>query len=544
MNPTSSPSGRSFPGLAYDSRADRVVLFGGVFMAPLDDTWTYDLATDTWTNVTPAVSPPAPWGATMVYDARWDRVVLFGAGEGYGNDTWVYDVATNTWQDLGSAGAPSPRSFPVMVYDSTADRVVLFGGYAGTEAMDDMWIYDLGTATWAQLHPAHSPPFRTQTAMAYDVLADRVVLFGGWNGTAYRLYNDTWTFDLDTQTWTNATRVHAPPPRSYHALAYDPVADRVVLFGGAGYAVPSSLNDTWSYDLATDTWTDVTPKVSPPGAVSASLVYDSAANRTILFEGDTNGALEPGTWTFQHPAVPPSPVGPFVSATPGNARVALAWSPPATDGGSPITGYAIFRGIRADAEVRVATVGDVLNYTDTGLANGVIYWYSVAAANAAGVGPRSPDRSAMPTQPGDTVAPMASFTFVANSTLYAVPTVAGNWTVYGNASDDVAVAEVLLSADGVSWVPATGTTSWSGVVALRVGENTVFVQATDPSGTTGGSEIVVWIATPSGPPPPPPVETGPPLWVWPLAAAGIAALGAAGYVWARRRRRRGRPDSP
>ena len=424
-----------------------------------------------------------------------------------------------------------------MVYDPPDDRILLFGGYAGSMEMDDAWMYDLGTATWTPLHPTGSPPLRTYAAAAYDALAGRVVLFGGWNDTAYRLYDDTWTFDPLTQAWANVTPVHSPPPRFYHAMAYDPVADRIVVFGGAGNGVPSSLNDTWSFDLTRDAWTNVTPKVSPARAVDVSLVYDSAANRTFLFEVGTNGDFATGTWTFAHPAVPPSSIGPLVSVAPGNASVALAWSPPMTDGGSPITGYAIFRGIRADQETRVATVGDVLNATDTGLSNGVIYWFSVAAVNAAGTGPPSLARSAMPTQPGDTVPPAASFYFVANNTMYTTPTQPGNWTLYGNASDDVAVAEVLLSLDDVNWIPANGTTSWSGVVRLHVGTNTIFVEATDASGNVGGSEMVVDIPQPPAPPPPPPVSTGPPVWVWPLVVVAVVAVAAAAYVLLRRRRR-------
>ncbi len=40
--------------MVYDSTAHKVVLFGGRDIgAEDDDTWTYDLATNTWTNVNP-----------------------------------------------------------------------------------------------------------------------------------------------------------------------------------------------------------------------------------------------------------------------------------------------------------------------------------------------------------------------------------------------------------------------------------------------------------------------------------------------------------
>ena len=84
---------------------------------------------------------------------------------------------------------------------------------------------------------------------------------------------------------------------------------------------------------------------------------------------------------------PGAPTG--LTATPGNAKVDLAWTAPASDGGSPITGYRIYRGTTSGAESLVATLGVVTTYTDTGRTNGTTYFYQVAAVNAAGEGARS-----------------------------------------------------------------------------------------------------------------------------------------------------------
>ena len=536
MNPIPSPSGRTFPAMVYDSAADRVVLYGGVFLGALGDTWTYDLEANAWDNVTPAISPPALSGPGLAYDAAWDRTVLFGGWDGgYANDTWTHDLGTNTWQDMHPLGAPSPRSDPSLVYDAGADRIVLFGGYTTLGTVNDTWIYDLGANTWTQAHPRQSPSSRIYTSLAYDSWADRVILFGGYNDTALRLLNDTWTYDVATETWTNRSASRAPSPRSYLAMDYDPRVDRTILFGG--FTGNVHTNETWSYDLGANAWTNVTPAGSPPRAVSRALVYDARANRTILFEGDTNGSFASGTWTFVHPPVPPASVGPFLNLRAANAGVTVTWQAPVTDGGSPITGYTIYRSIRAGFETRVAIVGNVLTYADTGLSNGVTYWYQVTAVNAVGEGVRSPERSAMPILPGDTVLPMIAFELPGNNSPNPVPKVPGNWTAAGNASDNVAVAEVLLSTDGVNWVPANGTTSWSGVVYLHAGNNTVFARATDPSGNSNTAEAVVYIPAPVEVAPGPP-GFGPPVWVWPLAAVGIAAVAAAGYILLRNRRKR------
>src|SRR5207247_1630419 len=101
------------------------------------------------------------------------------------------------------------------------------------------------------------------------------------------------------------------------------------------------------------------------------------------------------------PPPPPTPPSapPTLVATGGNAQVTLTWQAPASDGGSPITNYRIYRGTSSNGETLLATIGNVLTYTDTSVTNGVTYYYQVSAVNAAGEGPRSNEASATPSPP-------------------------------------------------------------------------------------------------------------------------------------------------
>jgi fibronectin type 3 domain-containing protein len=85
-----------------------------------------------------------------------------------------------------------------------------------------------------------------------------------------------------------------------------------------------------------------------------------------------------------------------LSVTSGNTEATLSWSAPLTDGGYPVITYKIYRGIVSGVELYLTDVGTVLTYTDTGLTNGVTYYYKVSAANILGEGPQSSEASATP----------------------------------------------------------------------------------------------------------------------------------------------------
>src|SRR5688572_12312521 len=84
-----------------------------------------------------------------------------------------------------------------------------------------------------------------------------------------------------------------------------------------------------------------------------------------------------------------TPAPPQLVATRDGDSVNVAWSIP-DDGGSPITGYRLYRGVDGGAETIVATFGaDINGYTDNNAA-GATFYYRVSALNANGEGSSSP----------------------------------------------------------------------------------------------------------------------------------------------------------
>jgi hypothetical protein len=85
--------------MAFDERAGKVVLFGGLSgRTALDDTWTWDGTQWARVEVTGATPPPRSHHA-MAYDRQRGRVVLFGGALSDGTqlaDTWEWDGTTWT----------------------------------------------------------------------------------------------------------------------------------------------------------------------------------------------------------------------------------------------------------------------------------------------------------------------------------------------------------------------------------------------------------------------------------------------------------------
>ena len=85
-----------------------------------------------------------------------------------------------------------------------------------------------------------------------------------------------------------------------------------------------------------------------------------------------------------------------LSAVPARGKgIQLSWSPPASNGGSPITGYNVYRGTVPGGETLLTSVGNVTSFKDTTTTRGQTYYYTVKALNAVGEGPASNEASAV-----------------------------------------------------------------------------------------------------------------------------------------------------
>jgi fibronectin type 3 domain-containing protein len=334
-----------------------------------------------------------------------------------------------------------------------------------------------------------SPGGESATALATNVSTRNFTDASAVNGTAYYY----------TVAAVNAVGVS---PQSNEASATPQatvasVPSGLVASGGNGsvvlsWAVPVSDGGSpiTGYDVYRGT---------SPGGESATPVATNVATTGFTDTGVVNGTtyyyrvaavngvgVSPqsgeASATPKQPATAPSaPQG--LAATGGNGSVKLSWSAPSTDGGSPVTGYDVYRGTSPGGEsaTPVATSVAGTSYTDTGLANGTKYYYTVAAVNAVGVSPQSNEASATPQAPSAAafVRRVGSVTASSSRTTTTVPVSAP-----GVAAGHTLVVSLLLSS----------TRSLTGAVSATDSAGDSYVVARDTNDGSAGDRTVVLVS--------------------------------------------------
>lgn len=237
----------------------------------LQDWWRWDVSSATWTLVggsmfgnaraTP-LYPGARRGAS-VWNLGNGSAVMFG-GDGYDattrgvlSDMWILHEDRHRVERLGgpatvnvpaSAWPGARRGAQAFVASGCGDALHLWGGFGlGEQASEqgdlaDMWSYSggawtrvAGPAAVYPTTPASTPAPRSDGAVwATGGCAMR--MFGGWGFDTQtqrdRIYDDVWSFDCASRSWTLVAAAGGPAAR-FGAAAWVE-ADTLHIMGGVG----------------------------------------------------------------------------------------------------------------------------------------------------------------------------------------------------------------------------------------------------------------------------------------------------------------------
>ncbi|MGW0229847.1 glycoside hydrolase domain-containing protein [Actinopolymorpha singaporensis] len=231
---------------------------------------------------------------------------------------------------------------------------------------------------------------RIRLALDVGLLRGNAARWPGVTATASSSYNDNYGPDRvrdgvvgspDAGDWASAGEQNPWVRLSWERPV---TADRIVLHDRAG------IDDVHGGTLTFDDGSTVAVRDVPPDGAAATVTFAPKTFRWVRFQVEGGSGPNVGLAEFEVYALPSPPDAPTqVSAAADAHSATVTWSPPAFDGGAPLTGYVVTP-YRDGTALDPATVAaDVTETTVPGLSAGVAYTFTVAATNLLGTGPAS-----------------------------------------------------------------------------------------------------------------------------------------------------------
>lgn len=176
-----------------------------------------------------------------------------------------------------------------MAYDPVRNRIVLYGGFDGTDSVSSVFEWD---GTWTPVQQsATSPGARQYATLVYDRGRSRMLLVGG-ETEAMGLHADVWSYAAGT--WTLLPMGTMSPQEiagTGTSVTFDPARGVLALRDNRG----TNRDELWAWN---DGWTPVCQDCTGRPRVAASLVHDPVLATTFLLNGfDAAMSAEiDGTW--------------------------------------------------------------------------------------------------------------------------------------------------------------------------------------------------------------------------------------------------------
>eukprot|EP01122_Echinamoeba_exundans_P009235 TRINITY_DN3217_c0_g2_i1.p1 TRINITY_DN3217_c0_g2~~TRINITY_DN3217_c0_g2_i1.p1 ORF type:complete len:899 (+),score=96.05 TRINITY_DN3217_c0_g2_i1:110-2806(+) len=272
---------RSLASVVYDESPRRLWIFGGISgQGAVEDVWLFGYG-----NYTAPFMQPTP---SVLPQPRF---------------TWFRgSPSPDQLPSFGTKGIARPENTPGSLFGPCAlqrkpSELWTWGGNIWNRPggeMNAFWMYSTRNNTWTWMHgtnatfytadqqngnygvllepsPDNMPPARYNAACWYDPDADEFWMFGGaTSGNSPRPLNDLWRFSFSTMIWTwmggsqnlgdpgvfnsvgTSSIFYYPSGRAGSYAFFTKNPKTLWLYGGADRS--ATLEDFWSYDVATGSW--------------------------------------------------------------------------------------------------------------------------------------------------------------------------------------------------------------------------------------------------------------------------------------------------
>jgi len=303
VDPQSNPSPRCQHEMAYDSDREIVVLHGGFPIT--NDTWEWNVNTNTWANVSNEGPMANVFG--MAYDAFRKVTVISGVNSGgytgtdYNSETWEWDG--RHWEKVNEEKYTLLN--PAMAYHPERKTVIRQGGIIDTKG--NVRKTTSMTCEWDgnRWNPLPDGPSLGDHEMVYDSIRNKMVLFGGiWKSNS--ISNETWEFD--GVTWAKVADT-GPKGREQFSMVFDSNRRVTVLFGGGlswymGFN-QTNFEDMWQWDGME--WTPIPVESPTEHVLWTNMSYIPKYNEIVMFGGSkAHGSYTNDTWIFSFQSGIPS----------------------------------------------------------------------------------------------------------------------------------------------------------------------------------------------------------------------------------------------
>ncbi len=192
---------------------------------------------------------------------------------------------------------PELCAFPTIVSDTASHCGIMFGGGTRDVFYDDVWemqFVNAGGFCWHRVNTTGTPPPGRSTHMAiYDPVGRRMVIYGGRQSSAL---SDAWALNLSDNSWQQLSPTGTPPgARCLAGGAYCPIRHSMVCFGGTNLS--TQFNDVWELQLDSLCWRRIVPTGTPPSVRESHGVFLDD-NRLIIFAGMSAGVFLNDMWAL------------------------------------------------------------------------------------------------------------------------------------------------------------------------------------------------------------------------------------------------------